>query len=150
MTDQPEPRGPIGWARKQQQDRAAALAPDGGSAVPAAWSQLEAHAFNAVQPALRAAGAWLPLSARRAVARAVLETILGPIPTGTDTATWTAVRAIQLMHEAGRQRDAAEAALARVETLAAQIAAGHPVQDNPDNLAAAIRDAASTGQTKES
>ncbi|MBZ6102750.1 hypothetical protein [Streptomyces olivaceus] len=36
------------------------------------WTQLEARAFNAVQPALREAGEWLPLSARRAVARAVL------------------------------------------------------------------------------
>lgn len=36
------------------------------------WTQLEARAFNAVQPALRTAGEWLPLSARRAVANAVL------------------------------------------------------------------------------
>lgn len=36
------------------------------------WTQLEARAFNAVLPALREAGEWLPLSARRAVARAVL------------------------------------------------------------------------------
>lgn len=36
------------------------------------WSQVEARAFNAVQPALSKAGEWLPLSVRRAVARAVL------------------------------------------------------------------------------
>lgn len=42
---------------------------------PAPWSQLEAHAFNAVQPALREAGRWLPMSARRAVARAVLAAV---------------------------------------------------------------------------
>ncbi|MET8113757.1 hypothetical protein [Streptomyces prasinus] len=42
-----------------------------------------------------------------------------------------------------------EAALARVEALAARIAAGHPVQDNATNLAAAIRDAARTDQPKE-
>lgn len=44
---------------------------------------------------------------------------------------------------------AAAAALARVEQLAARIEAGHPVQDNPANLAAAIRDAARTDQPKE-
>ncbi|MDH6224324.1 hypothetical protein [Streptomyces sp. MJP52] len=33
---------------------------------------LEARAFNAVQPALHKAGQWLPMSARRAVANAVL------------------------------------------------------------------------------
>ncbi|MFH8531561.1 hypothetical protein ACH4GE_24460 [Streptomyces tendae] len=37
---------------------------------------------------------------------------------GTDTATWTAVRAIQLMNEAGQQRDKALAAVARVRELA--------------------------------
>ncbi|WP_416477031.1 hypothetical protein [Streptomyces sp. LKA04] len=39
---------------------------------PDGWTQVEARAFNAVQPALSKAGAWLPLSVRRAVARAVL------------------------------------------------------------------------------
>jgi hypothetical protein len=38
----------------------------------------------------------------------VLAALFGPIPEGTDTATWTAIRAIQLMNEAGRERDAAE------------------------------------------
>jgi hypothetical protein len=38
----------------------------------------------------------------------------------------------------------AQAALARVEQLAARIEAGHPVQDNGTSLAAAIRDAART------
>jgi hypothetical protein len=36
---------------------------------------------------------------------AVLAVLFGPIPVGTDVATWTAVRAIQLMNEAGRERD---------------------------------------------
>lgn len=44
----------------------------------------------------------------------VLAALLGPIPAGTDTAAWTAVRAIQLMNEAGRQRDEAQAAIERV------------------------------------
>lgn len=39
------------------------------------WTQLEARAFNAVLPALREAGEWLPLTARRKVARAVLEAV---------------------------------------------------------------------------
>lgn len=38
-------------------------------------------------------------------ADAVLAVFFGPIPAGTDTATWTAIRATQLMNEAGRQRD---------------------------------------------
>ncbi|MEU0589927.1 hypothetical protein [Streptomyces ardesiacus] len=37
---------------------------------------------------------------------------------GTDTATWTVVRAIQLMNEAGQQRDEARAAIERVGGLA--------------------------------
>lgn len=36
----------------------------------------------------------------------VLAALFGPIPADTDTATWTAIRAIQLMNEAGRERDA--------------------------------------------
>ncbi|MFD5221416.1 hypothetical protein ACFWMH_27625 [Streptomyces tendae] len=39
------------------------------------WTQLEARAFNAVLPALREAGEWLPMSVRRKVARAVLAEI---------------------------------------------------------------------------
>jgi hypothetical protein len=44
------------------------------------------------------------------VGDAVLAVLFGPIPAGTDTATWTAIRAIQLMNEAGRRRDVAQAA----------------------------------------
>jgi len=50
--------------------------------------------------------------------------------------------------EAERRAEQAEAALARVEELAARIEAGHPVQDNPDNLATAIREAARTNQPR--
>lgn len=49
---------------------------------------------------------------------------------------WNA-RNVARLHEA-------QAALARVEQLAARIEAGHPVQDNATSLAAAIRDAART------
>jgi len=41
----------------------------------------------------------------------VLAALFGPVPAGTDIATWTAIRAIQLMNEAGQQRDAALAVL---------------------------------------
>ncbi|MER5843229.1 hypothetical protein ABT099_23615 [Streptomyces prasinus] len=55
----------------------------------------------------------------------------------------------QLMTVNRRHVGKLEAALARVGELAARIEAGHPVQDNPGNLAAAIRDAARTSQPKE-
>ncbi|NUS89378.1 MAG: hypothetical protein HOY75_43435 [Streptomyces sp.] len=42
------------------------------TSADADWTQLEARAFNAVGSAVRQAGEWLPLSARRAVANAVL------------------------------------------------------------------------------
>ncbi|MFI9244190.1 hypothetical protein ACIGXF_16730 [Streptomyces sp. NPDC053086] len=45
-----------------------------------------------------------------AIADAVLAALLGPIPADTNVATWTAIRAIQIMNEAGRQRDEALAA----------------------------------------
>jgi hypothetical protein len=48
------------------------------------------------------------------IATAVLAALLGPIPDDSDTSTWTTVRAIQLMNEAGRQRDTARALLADV------------------------------------
>ena len=38
-----------------------------------------------------------------------LAALFGPIPKGFDTAAWTAMRAIQIMNEAGRERDAAQA-----------------------------------------
>ena len=56
MSDQPELEDPTG----------------GETAGRDGWTQLEARAFNAVGPAVRDAGQWLPLSARRAVAKAVL------------------------------------------------------------------------------
>lgn len=46
-------------------------------------------------------------------ADAVLAALFGPIPAGTDVAAWTAIRAIQLMNEAGQRRDDAKAALLR-------------------------------------
>jgi hypothetical protein len=54
------------------------------------------------------------------MADAVLSVLFGPIPAGTDIATWTAIRAIQLMNEAGRERDAALTQAAK--TIAADAA----------------------------
>lgn len=53
-------------------------------------------------------------------ADAVLAALLGPVPAGVDTASWTAVRAIQLMNQAGAERDVAQA---RVPALEAEVAA---------------------------
>lgn len=50
----------------------------------------------------------LPSKHHHGEAEAVLIDLLGPIPDDADTAAWTAVRAIQLMNEAGSQREAAE------------------------------------------
>ncbi|MFF8590006.1 hypothetical protein ACF061_00960 [Streptomyces sp. NPDC015220] len=55
-------------AESRQRVTAGAKAPE----QAASWNRLEARAFNAVLPALRDAGEWLPLSARRKVANAVL------------------------------------------------------------------------------
>ncbi|MFJ9420739.1 hypothetical protein [Streptomyces sp. NPDC101249] len=61
------------------------------------------------------------------IVEAVLDSLLGPPPDGGDTAAWTAVRAIQLMNEAGRRRAEADAVLARIEALADE----HPASLDP-------------------
>jgi hypothetical protein len=66
LDSEQQPRGPVDWARQQAAER------EQQAAVDPAWTTLRARAFNAVLPALRKAGEWLPLSARRAVADAVL------------------------------------------------------------------------------
>ena len=84
MTDQPtslpcstatlrQPHGAHGW--EPQPGMNPVHCPGHGQPEPVTtppWTQMEARAFNAVLPALREAGEWLPLTARRAVARAVL------------------------------------------------------------------------------
>lgn len=55
-----------------------------------------------------------------AIADVVLAALTGPVPEGLDTESWTAVRAIKLMSEAGARREAAEA---RVRVLEAEVAA---------------------------
>lgn len=85
MTTRPDPGTPETPKKAPDGPRSGLNTPSGHRETPrgengpqtsaeslASWSQLEARAFNAVQPALRDAGEWLPLSARRAVARAVL------------------------------------------------------------------------------
>ncbi|MFF0588479.1 hypothetical protein ACFYWD_21180 [Streptomyces sp. NPDC003781] len=52
------------------------------------WTQLEARAFNAVQPALRETGEWLPLTARRKVARAVLAELQPELDGPADVREW--------------------------------------------------------------
>ncbi|MGW5175864.1 hypothetical protein ACWERY_16070 [Streptomyces sp. NPDC004082] len=47
------------------------------------------------------------------IADAVLAALLGPIPADIDTASWTAIRAIQLMNEAGEQTEAYRLALSQ-------------------------------------
>ncbi|WP_406227414.1 hypothetical protein [Streptomyces anthocyanicus] len=84
--------------------------------LTAPWTQLEARAFNAVLPALREAGEWLPLSARRKVAQAVLAELQpeldGP---ADDEPELTAEEARSLADDLGLQLYRAQDALAFVE-----------------------------------
>lgn len=48
-------------------------------------------------------------------ADAVLAALFGSVPEGFDTAAWTAMRAIQIMNEAGQERDAAQARVRALE-----------------------------------
>jgi hypothetical protein len=83
--------------------------------TPAPWPQLEAHAFNAVQPALREAGEWLRLSSRRAVARAVLAAVQPHLAVHYQNAVDAAVAAearaeqaenrLRLAHQARRGKE---------------------------------------------
>lgn len=98
-----QPRGPVDWARQQAAEREAA-------ASDPAWNTLRARAFNAVQPALRQAGEWLPLSARRAVADAVLAELKPEIDFWAEAAA-----------RAAKERDTACAALNRLSNLADRI-----------------------------
>ncbi|GLP64272.1 hypothetical protein TUSST3_08920 [Streptomyces sp. TUS-ST3] len=59
----------------------------GETPAASSWTQLEARAFNAILPTLRQAGEWLPLSARRAVANAVLDTVREHLDIG-DAEAW--------------------------------------------------------------
>ncbi|MHC3450814.1 hypothetical protein [Streptomyces prasinus] len=119
------------------------------AAIP---QQLRARALSAVGPALQARGDWLRLSSRKAVADAVLVELkreLAALAEYENTITWmttctSCARVLDSSIRETERAEKAEAALARVEALAARVAAGHPVQDNPANLAAAIRDAART------
>lgn len=81
----------------------------------------------------------------RLATRGALEALLGPIPDGTDTTTWTAVRAIQLMNEAGQQRDAAEAVIARVRATTAHMRAVTRTWEPAANLIDAALDGTAPG-----
>ncbi|MEU7416731.1 hypothetical protein [Streptomyces antibioticus] len=86
------------------------------------WTQIEARAFNAVLPALRAAGEWLPLTARRAVANAVLTELkreLDALADYENRLTWhtTCEACARILDSSIREterRERAENALARV------------------------------------
>lgn len=79
------------------------------------WTQLEARAFNAVLPALREAGEWLPLTARRKVARAVLAELQSELDgPADDESELTAEEARALADDLGLQLYRAQDALAFV------------------------------------
>ena len=115
---------------------------DGCVQAGSGWTQLEARAFNAVLPALRQAGEWLPLSARRAVANAVLDVVREHLDIGEAEAWCKTCRRVWDGPRHQCETDA-EQALARVHHVADLIAAGAPWTANRDDLARRIRDAAS-------
>ncbi|MET9190135.1 hypothetical protein ABZX63_33450 [Streptomyces tendae] len=79
------------------------------------WTQLEARAFNAVLPALREAGEWLPLTARRKVARAVLAELQSELDgPADDESELTAEEARALADDLGLQLYRAQDTLAFV------------------------------------
>lgn len=93
------------------------------------WTPLSARAFNAVQPALRTAGEWLPLSARRAVADAVLAVVqpelqqlaaLRTVARGycPHCGRGDAAPTVEYSEQQRQRADQAEAAIARVRALA--------------------------------
>jgi hypothetical protein len=85
---------------------------------------------------------------------AVLAVLLGPIPPDTDIPTWTAIRAIQLMNEAGRETEAQRLALSQalglgtgapwdaIRDRAAELAALPEPANRAAIRAAALREAA--------
>jgi hypothetical protein len=73
------------WQRGQDCEHHAAVA-ERDEETGVGWTQLEARAFNAVGPAVRDAGQWLPLTARRAVARAVLTAVREHLDIGEEEA----------------------------------------------------------------
>jgi hypothetical protein len=110
------------------------------------WSQLEARAFNAVQPALQESGAWLPMSVRRAVAKAVLAAVQPHLAGHYQHAVDAAVAAEQRTNQAEallrRYRDWLANQHARAE--AADQAGGVPpeLRISPHNgIAAGLRTA---------
>ncbi|GGV36793.1 hypothetical protein GCM10010293_40260 [Streptomyces griseoflavus] len=115
---------------------AADAAAAAGTTEPAPWSQLEAHAFNAVQPALNKAGAWLPMSHRRAVAKAVLAAVQPHLAGHYQHAVDATVAAEQ-------RADEAEAKLARVQ----QLVDAYPCNLDPALIAEALNEPRPTPNT---
>lgn len=121
----------------------------GDSGVQAAsgasgWTQLEARAFNAVGPAVQQAGQWLPLSARRAVANAVLAELkreLDALAQYEHTINWmttctSCARVLDSAYAETIRRERAEATIARVQRLVDE----YPVGIDTALLEAALDD----------
>ncbi|MET9521484.1 hypothetical protein [Streptomyces coeruleorubidus] len=114
-----QPRGPVDWARHYADKREERAAGD------PAWDTLRARAFNAVQPALRQVGEWLPLSARRAVADAVLAELkreLDAFAEYENTISWmttctSCARVLDSCIRETERADRAESAVAHVRSL---------------------------------
>jgi hypothetical protein len=119
----PKPRGPVDWARQQAAEREAQ------AAVDPAWDTLRARAFNAVQPALRQAGEWLPLSARRAVADAVLAELKRELDAFAEyegainwmTTCTSCARVLDSAYAETVRAERAEATIGRVRKLGAEL-----------------------------
>lgn len=109
----------------------------GSQAPSGGWTPFEARAFTAVGPAVQAAGQWLPLSARRAVARAVLAELkpeLDALTEQLDELQQLADTRKRIARRRRDQLDQAEDALARVQALIAD----HPVAVGTHQLEAAL------------
>jgi hypothetical protein len=95
-----------------------------GAESHAPWTPYEARAFNAVLPALREAGEWLPLTARRAVARAVLAELkpeLAALADYENRITWhtTCSSCARILDSSIRETERAEQAVAAIARVRA-------------------------------
>ncbi|MFJ3043668.1 hypothetical protein [Streptomyces tendae] len=108
---------------------------------PAGWTQIEARAFNAVQPALTKAGRWLPLSVRKAVAMAVLAELKRELDAFAEyenainwmTTCTSCARMLDASHRELERAEAAEELLRRYVDLAA-VTHKYPITGGHDCL----------------
>jgi hypothetical protein len=121
--------------------------------APTDQAALRDRIAEALRPGSRDRGGQYPEGLLRDV-DAVLAVLLGPIPPDTDIPTWTAIRAIQLMNEAGRETEAQRLALSQalglgtgapwdaIRDRAAELAALPEPANRAAIRAAALREAA--------